>query len=115
MDDGLLIDNGDIGSTRMRAREVGGEVLTGPERRRRWSVEEKLRLSAQRAPERYPLSGALVASGLSRPGATHKGCCVAGYPAYLWQPPGPLILKSRSRIFWKAEGLRWPHHEQFVA
>src|SRR5713226_898803 len=39
MDDGLLIGNEDLGSTRMRAREVRGEVLTGPERRRRWSVE----------------------------------------------------------------------------
>src|SRR6266853_59421 len=47
MDDGLLIGNEDLGSTRMRAREVRGEVLTGPERRRRWSVEEKLRILAQ--------------------------------------------------------------------
>ena len=31
----------------MRAREVRGEVLVGPERRRRWSVEEKLRVLAQ--------------------------------------------------------------------
>ena len=31
----------------MRAREVRGEVLSGPERRRRWSVEEKLRILAQ--------------------------------------------------------------------
>jgi transposase len=31
----------------MRAREVRGEVLAGPERRRRWSVEEKLRVLAQ--------------------------------------------------------------------
>ena len=31
----------------MRAREGRGEVLTGPERRRRWSVEEKLRILAQ--------------------------------------------------------------------
>jgi len=47
MDDGGLIDNGDLRSTRMRAREVRGEVLVGPERRRRWSVEEKLRILAQ--------------------------------------------------------------------
>jgi transposase len=47
MDDGLLIGNEDVGSTRMRAPEVRGEVLTGPERRRRWSVEEKLRILAQ--------------------------------------------------------------------
>ena len=31
----------------MSAREVRGEVLAGPERRRRWSVEEKLRVLAQ--------------------------------------------------------------------
>ena len=31
----------------MRAREVRGEVLIGPERRRRWSTEEKLRILAQ--------------------------------------------------------------------
>jgi transposase len=49
MDDGGLIDNGDLRSTRMRAREVRGEVLTGPERRRRWSVEEKVRILAQSA------------------------------------------------------------------
>jgi len=47
MDDGLLIGNDDLGNTRMRAREVRGEVLTGPERRRRWSTEEKLRILAQ--------------------------------------------------------------------
>jgi len=47
MADGALIDNEDLGSTRMRAREVRGEVLTGPERRRRWSVEEKLQVLAQ--------------------------------------------------------------------
>jgi transposase len=47
MDDGGLIDNSDLRSTRMRAREVRGEVLAGPERRRRWSVEEKLRILAQ--------------------------------------------------------------------
>ena len=47
MDDGALIAEEDLGSTRMRAREVRGEVLSGPERRRRWSVEEKLRILAQ--------------------------------------------------------------------
>lgn len=47
MVDGTLIDNEDLRSTRMRAREVRGEVLAGPERRRRWSVEEKLRILAQ--------------------------------------------------------------------
>jgi transposase len=47
MDDGAVIDGEDLRSARMRAREVHGEVLTGPERRRRWSVEEKLRILAQ--------------------------------------------------------------------
>src|SRR5580700_11522127 len=47
MDDGGLIERENLGSTRTRAREVRGEVLTGPERRRRWSVEEKLRILAQ--------------------------------------------------------------------
>ena len=47
MDDGVLVDNEDLQSTRMRAREVRGAVLVGPERRRRWSVEEKLRILAQ--------------------------------------------------------------------
>jgi transposase len=47
MDDGVLVDNEDLRSTRTRAREVRGEVLIGPERRRRWSVEEKLRILAQ--------------------------------------------------------------------
>src|SRR5207248_3115972 len=47
MDDGALIDNEDLRSTHMRAREVRGEVLAGPERRRRWSIEEKLRILAQ--------------------------------------------------------------------
>jgi transposase len=47
MDDGTPIDNEDIGSAHTRAREVRGEVLTGPERRRRWSLEEKLRILGQ--------------------------------------------------------------------
>jgi transposase len=47
MEDGGLINSEDLLSTRMSAREVRGEVLTGPERRRRWSVEEKLRILAQ--------------------------------------------------------------------
>jgi transposase len=47
MDDAGLVDKEDLGSTHTRAREVHGEVLTGPERRRRWSLEEKLRILAQ--------------------------------------------------------------------
>jgi len=47
MDDGALIGSEALRSTRTRAREVRGEVLLGPERRRRWSTEEKLRILAQ--------------------------------------------------------------------
>lgn len=47
MDDGTPIDHEDLGSAHTRAREVRGEVLTGPERRRRWSLEEKLRILGQ--------------------------------------------------------------------
>jgi transposase len=47
MDDAGLIDTEDLGSAHTRAREVRGEVLTGPERRRRWSLEEKLRILRQ--------------------------------------------------------------------
>jgi transposase len=47
MGDAELVDKEDLGSTHTRAREVHGEVLTGPERRRRWSLEEKLRILAQ--------------------------------------------------------------------
>ena len=47
MDDAGLVDKEDLGSTHTRAREVHGEVLSGPERRRRWSLEEKLRILAQ--------------------------------------------------------------------
>ena len=47
MDDAGLVDKEDLGSAHTRAREVRGEVLTGPERRRRWSLEEKLRILAQ--------------------------------------------------------------------
>lgn len=36
-----------LGSGLTRAREVRAEVLSGPERRRRWSMEEKLRILAQ--------------------------------------------------------------------
>jgi transposase len=40
-------DEDGLGSAPLRAREVRGEVLTGPERHRRWSVEDKLRILAQ--------------------------------------------------------------------
>ena len=41
-----LVDKEEFGSTHMRARKVRGEVLTSPERRR-WSLEEQLRILAQ--------------------------------------------------------------------
>ena len=47
MDDTGLVDKDDLGSAHTRAREVRGEVLTGPERRRRWSLEDKLRILGQ--------------------------------------------------------------------
>src|SRR5271169_1725520 len=47
MDEAAPVDKEDHESTHTRAREVRGEVLTGPERRRRWSLEEKLRILAQ--------------------------------------------------------------------
>ncbi|MGA8758640.1 MAG: transposase [Stellaceae bacterium] len=47
MDDAGLVDKEEFGSTHTRARKVHGEVVTGPERRRRWSLEEKLRILTQ--------------------------------------------------------------------
>ena len=68
MDDAGLIDKEDLGSTHTRAGEVHGEVLTGPERRRRWSLEEKLRILAQSvAPGLLGLAGLPVARDQQRP------------------------------------------------
>jgi transposase len=47
MVDGAVIDREGLPSARTRAPEVRGEVLSGPERRRRWSAEDKLRVLAQ--------------------------------------------------------------------
>lgn len=47
MVDDVLIVKEELRSARKSAREVRGEVLSGPERRRRWSTEEKLRILAQ--------------------------------------------------------------------
>ena len=47
MDDNAVMANEDLRSPHKSAREVRGEVLSGPERRRRWSTEEKLRILAQ--------------------------------------------------------------------
>jgi transposase len=49
MDDDVVMVREDLRSARKSAREVRGEVLSGPERRRRWSTEEKLRILAQSA------------------------------------------------------------------
>lgn len=47
MDDDSVVVKEELRSARKSAREVHGEVLSGPERRRRWSTEEKLRILAQ--------------------------------------------------------------------
>jgi transposase len=47
MKDDVVIAKEDLRSPHTSAREVRGEVLAGPERRRRWSVEEKLRILGQ--------------------------------------------------------------------
>ena len=46
MEDAVVIGKEELRSTHTRAPEVRGEVLSGPERRRRWSTEEKLRVLA---------------------------------------------------------------------
>lgn len=50
----------------MRAREVYGEVLTGPERQRRWSLEEKLRILAQSVAPGSSVSLVCRMHGISR-------------------------------------------------
>jgi len=47
MEDAVVIGKEELQSTHTRAPELRGEVLSGPERRRRWSTEEKLRILAQ--------------------------------------------------------------------
>jgi transposase len=47
MEDVVMIGKEELQSTHTRAPELRGEVLSGPERRRRWSTEEKLRVLAQ--------------------------------------------------------------------
>ncbi len=47
MEDAVVIGKEELQSAHTRAPELRGEVLSGPERRRRWSNEEKLRILAQ--------------------------------------------------------------------
>jgi transposase len=47
MGDVAAIDKEGLRSAHTSAPELRGEVLNGPERRRRWSAEEKLRVLAQ--------------------------------------------------------------------
>jgi adenylate cyclase len=47
MEDAVVIGKEELQSAHTRAPELRGEVLCGPERRRRWSTEEKLRVLAQ--------------------------------------------------------------------
>ena len=47
MEDAVVIGKEELQSAHTRAPEFRSEVLSGPERRRRWSTEEKLRVLAQ--------------------------------------------------------------------
>jgi transposase len=47
MGDDVAVVKEELRSSRKTTREGHGEVLSGPERRRRWSTEEKLRVLAQ--------------------------------------------------------------------
>jgi transposase len=47
MEDAVVIGKEELQSAHTRAPELRGSVLLGPERRRRWSTEEKLRILAQ--------------------------------------------------------------------
>ncbi len=47
MSDMASVDKEALRSAHTSASELRGEVLSGPERRRRWSAEEKLRVLAQ--------------------------------------------------------------------
>ena len=49
MVDAALMPESALTNAPMKAHNVRSEVLSGPERRRRWSVEEKLRILAQSA------------------------------------------------------------------
>jgi len=57
MGDVASVDKEALRSAHTSASELRGEVLSGPERRRRWSAEEKLRVLAQSvAPGSSPTS-----------------------------------------------------------
>ncbi len=47
MEDAVVIGSEELRSTHTRAPKFRDEVLSIPERRRRWSIEEKLRILAQ--------------------------------------------------------------------
>jgi transposase len=47
MEDAVVVGKEELRSAHTRASEFCGEVLSGPERRRHWSIEEKLRILAQ--------------------------------------------------------------------
>ena len=68
MSDGEVIEAEALGSARKSDPEVRGKVLTGPERRRRWSVEEKLRILAQSvAPGASAMLGMSASRNQQRP------------------------------------------------
>ncbi|MDG3439268.1 transposase [Nitrospirillum amazonense] len=56
MDDVTVIGKEALRSAHTSAPELHGEVLGGPERRRRWSTEEKLRVLAQSLTGFVPVS-----------------------------------------------------------
>ncbi len=86
-------------SAHTRAREVRGEVLAGPERRRRWSTDEKLRILAQS-----------VAPG-SSPSLTRRLHGISSGQLYTWRKQfraGELtgFIPSASRLGSEAGGAR---------
>jgi len=67
MGDVASVDKEALRSAHTSASELRGEVLSGPERRRRWSAEEKLRVLAQSvAPGSSPTSSMSRSSGSRR-------------------------------------------------
>ncbi len=69
MEDAVVVSSEELRSAHTRAREFRGEVLSGPERRRRWSTEEKLRVLAQSvAPGSSPFDVPLIVAETERIG-----------------------------------------------
>ena len=84
MEDAVVIGKEELQSTHTRAPELRGEVLSGLERRRRWSTEEKLRVLAQS-----------VAPG-SSPSLTCRLHGISSGQLYTWHPPQCPLVPSQS-------------------